>query len=66
MEQESAWQKLCREQAERQKARATRLELERKAKSRAIRQQRKRARESKREKAYADWAMSDFPNQPDN
>lgn len=66
MENETRYQRVAREQAGRQAIRKAKMEVEQKAKSRAIRKANKITKETRREQAYSDWATSDFPNQEGN
>lgn len=62
---ETRYQRVAREQAERQAARAERLKAERKEAAALLRPIGS-ARQRRRDKAYEAWCTSDFPNQEDN
>jgi hypothetical protein len=67
---ETRYQRIAREQAERQKARKERYDAEQARYEKAMRAANRRyhqaARIRRRERAYEDWCTSDFPNQPDD
>ena len=65
-EPETRYQRITREQRERQAARAMRMDEERAKAATDARKRRRWANEARRERAYEDWCTSDFPNQPDN
>lgn len=63
---ETRYQRIAREQRERQEARMSREAQAAKDARITARVRARIARRRKTDRAYEDWCMSDFPNQSDN
>jgi hypothetical protein len=63
---ETRYQRVAREQAERQAVREKRFQAETRGRMREAAIQNRIARQVKHDRAYEDWCTSDFPNQGDN